>query len=468
MSVLPSSMLDARHWPTEPLERRLAAARNEGQGHPEDMILVRVEAPVATPEALLQRFSEYDGVLWSPPGGPQFAGIGVAHSISGQGPARFEEVRKSSIELWRRLRGAGSERGALDMPRLFGGFAFSPEAARGDRWSSFGSARFVLPRVTYARQGQQAFLTLAIERAELDRGPSSEEVRLFQRVYEVLLTDPAPNLGRDAATTSRTEPERAVFEQRVDDAVQRIQRGELKKVVVAREVQLSFASALDAVATVVALREQAPECLRFLFRWGTSSFVGATPELLLRTRGRWLETEALAGSIDADAESPEHTLQASPKELEEHELVVAAINGALAPVCERPTLASRPGVRRLKHLLHLCTPIQAKLHADSHVLDLLERLHPTPAVGGVPTRDALDWIRHSEAFDRGWYSGALGWFDAEGDGEFNVALRAGLIRGNRAYLYAGAGIVRESTAAAEYNETTLKLAAVLASLRARQ
>jgi isochorismate synthase EntC len=131
------------------------------------------------------------------------------------------------------------------------------------------------------------------------------------------------------------------------------------------------------------------------------------------------------------------------------------------------TLPCLPGVRSLKHILHLCTPIQARLHTDIHVLGLLERLHPTPAVGGVPTGAALDWIGKHEPFDRGWYSGAVGWFDAAGDGDFNVALRSGLVQANRAWLYAGAGVVRESAAAAEYAETTLKLAAVLTSLRAR-
>jgi menaquinone-specific isochorismate synthase len=464
----PSTLAEAAGWPFEPLTRRLDAARNEGQGQPDDVILVRVPAPLVAAEALLQRFPERDCVLWSPPDGPQFAGIGVAQSIGGHGPGRFAEVRRQGDELWRRLRAPLSERGSLEAPRLFGGFAFNPEGATEGAWADFGPARFVLPRVTYARYRQQAFLTLAIERSELDRGAASEEVRLFRRVYEAMLADPQPNLGRDVLAVSRIESERSVFEASVDDAVRRIHDGALQKVVAAREVELSFAGPIDSVATVIALREQAPECLRFLFRWSDVAFVGATPELLLRTRERWLETEALAGSIDADAESPEHRLQASAKELEEHQLVVSAISSALAPVCERPTLPERPRVRRLKHLLHLCTPIQAKLRGDSHVLDLLERLHPTPAVGGVPTREALDWIGRTESFDRGWYSGAVGWFGAEGDGEFNVALRSGLIRANRALLYAGAGIVRESTAAAEYNETTLKLAAVLASLRARQ
>ncbi len=457
----------AIRWPAESLERRLDTTRAETEGEPEDILLVRVEAPVLRPEDLLWGFPDLDCVLWSPPEGPHFAGIDVAHDIAGTGSTRFADVTRRSAELFARIRTPGSSRTSWDSPRLFGGFAFSSDGARSGAWSKFGSARFVLPRVTYGVYGKHATLTLAIERSELERGPSSESVQLFQRVYDALLENPEPLSSQKPAPVSREEPEAASFQERVLDLVTRIGRGELQKVVTAREVQLTFANQLDDIATVSALREQAGECLRFLFRWDDVSFIGATPERLLHKRDRWLETEALAGSIDAGAESPERRLQASPKELGEHALVVLAITRALEPVCERPELPDRPLVRSLKHILHLCTPIQARLHTDTHVLDLLERLHPTPAVGGVPTRAALDWIVDHESFDRGWYSGAVGWFDALGDGDFNVALRSGLLRSNQAWLYAGAGIVRESGAAAEYAETTLKLAAVLASLRAR-
>jgi isochorismate synthase len=278
-----------------------------------------------------------------------------------------------------------------------------------------------------------------------------------------------PTAGRAVEPSSRQDGDPAVFERQVERLVRHIQRGEVSKVVAAREVLLSFAAAApDAVATVLGLSEAAPECLRFLFRSGDAAFLGATPEQLLHKRGRVLETEALAGSIDARAESPERRLQASAKDLEEHTLVVSAITSALASVCDSPELPARPGVRSLKHLLHLCTPIHARLNREVHVLELLERLHPTPAVGGVPTAVALELIEQTEAFDRGWYAGAIGWFDAHGDGDFNVALRSGLVRSDQAWLYAGAGVVRGSHAALEYAETTWKLSAMLSSLRARR
>jgi isochorismate synthase len=458
---------DATPPPPDLLGRRVEAALSEHRhAGPTDVVLVRVDVPAAQPEALLERFPEQDALLWHPAEGARFAGIGVARAIGGLGPARFAEVRSAQDALWAGLRGAGA--GGWDAPRLFGGFAFAPSGATSPHWSGFGPARFVLPSVTYAVHEGQASLTLAAERRELER-PTSEAFELFGRAHGLLLAGLAPTPGRAVEPSSRQEGDPAVFERQVEQLVRHIQRGDVSKVVAAREVLLSFAAAgPDAVATVLGLSEAAPECLRFLFRWGEAAFLGATPEQLLHKRGRVLETEALAGSIDARAESPERRLQASAKDLEEHTLVVSAITSALASVCDSPELPARPGVRSLKHLLHLCTPIHARLNREVHVLELLERLHPTPAVGGVPTAAALDLIEQTESFDRGWYAGAIGWFDAHGDGDFNVALRSGLVRADRAWLYAGAGVVRESQAALEYAETTWKLSAMLSSLRARR
>lgn len=456
----------------ESLRGRLEAARAASPGEPADFVWVHVEAPVVAPEALLQRFPERDSVLWSPPEGPCFAGIGIAESLTGKGPRRFAELRRRVAELWSRLRAPGVPRGALEAARLFGGFAFNPPGSSAQHppdpeWSQFGPARLVLPRVTYAVERGRAVLALAVERSELDRGAASEHVQLLERVYDVLLQNPQLEPSVEPTLLRREERDADEFCSRVDDLVGAIATGSLQKVMAAREVRLHFASAVDPVATVSALAEQAPECQRFLFRWGDTAFVGATPERLLRRRGRALETEALAGSIDVDAESPERQLEASLKELEEHQLTVAAIQRSLDPVCEEVRLPNRPAVHRLKHLLHLRTQIQATLRAETHVLDLVERLHPTPAVGGVPTAAALDWIASREPFDRGWYAGAVGWLDAHGDGDFNVALRSGLVRGQNTRLYAGAGIVRGSLSSAEYDETKLKLAAMLSSLRAR-
>jgi isochorismate synthase EntC len=162
----------------------------------------------------------------------------------------------------------------------------------------------------------------------------------------------------------------------------------------------------------------------------------------------------------ADASS---ALLASTKDRREHELVVQAIRAALEGDAEVDA-PSEPAVRVLRHVVHLYTPFRARLRTPRHVLELAERLHPTPAMGGTPRQFAIDWIRTREPVARGWYSAPVGWFDLDGNGEFAVAIRAGVLAGNRAHLWAGAGIVAGSDPARELAETEIKLRAILGAL----
>jgi menaquinone-specific isochorismate synthase len=449
----------------ERLQRHIDAARAAGTAG-DEWTVVDVEAPVADADALLQAFPEQEAVLWSPPRGPEYAGLGVAQSIEGHGGSRFDEVRERARALWRKLRALAPSAGSAELaPRLFGGFAFGADGTRAEPWRDFGDARFVLPRVLYARERGRALLSLIVQREELRSGEAHEHVRLFQRAQDAL----AAGVVAERTSASTQPIERygipaSLFYERIEALLRLIRAGEVRKVVAAQEFLLRFATSLDPVATAIALRDEAPDCVRFVFRWAGAAFVGATPERLLHKRGRSLVTEALAGTIAAGADSADR-LQGSQKELEEHRYVVSSITRVLEPLCARCEVAAAPEIRRLKHLLHLRTPISTELRSDTHVLELLERLHPTPAVGGVPTERAVAWIREHEPFDRGWYAGAVGWFDASGDGDFNVALRSGLLAGREARLFAGGGIVKDSVPAEEYEEANLKLTALLAALR---
>ncbi|NNE07987.1 MAG: isochorismate synthase, partial [Gemmatimonadetes bacterium] len=161
-------------------------------------------------------------------------------------------------------------------------------------------------------------------------------------------------------------------------------------------------------------------------------------------------------------------LLSSEKDRGEHAIVVEAMRRNLEPLCSALAIEDVPTVRSFKHVLHLQTPIQGTLSSpDSHVLDIVARLHPTPSVGGVPSREAVRWIGEHEPIARGWYAGPIGWFDQNGDGEFAVALRCGLLEGERLHLYAGAGIVRDSDPHKEYVETDIKQLALLRALGLR-
>ncbi|MCC6415781.1 MAG: isochorismate synthase, partial [Opitutaceae bacterium] len=195
------------------------------------------------------------------------------------------------------------------------------------------------------------------------------------------------------------------------------------------------------------------------------SFIGASPERLVRVHGGMLTTEALAGSAPRGSDSAEDerlgaALLASAKDRHEHQLVLDSIVRRLKPLGLQLELSSEPRLRKLANVQHLHTPVRAALPVGVRVLDVLAGLHPTPAVGGVPREAALAGIRQMENFPRGLYAGAIGWIDGHGNGEFFVGLRSALINGHRARLYAGAGIVAASQPEQELAETELKFMAM--------
>ena len=204
----------------------------------------------------------------------------------------------------------------------------------------------------------------------------------------------------------------------------------------------------------------------WLGREGTS-FLGSTPELLVRVEGQTVTSGALGGSAPRGADDEEDrvlgdSLLASAKNLEEHEYVVSAVRSALGSVAGPLYSVERPRLMRLPEAQHLYTPVQGRLRERRSALEVAGLLHPTPAVCGVPRETARAIIEREEPH-RGWYTGAVGWMDAGGGGEFAVALRSGLVDRSRMFLWAGAGIVAGSDPEAEFAETETKFSALFRS-----
>jgi len=261
------------------------------------------------------------------------------------------------------------------------------------------------------------------------------------------------------------------YEDAVARAVQRIRRGELEKMVLAREVQVRAPVPTDPAAVLGVLREAFGACYVFAVGRGRATFVAASPELLVRREGQRATTVALAGSIrrSADPAVDDHLgeqLLRSDKDREENAIVVRRIARTLRPHAVWVTAASEPVLVRVANIQHLARPIRAQLTSPIDAVELAGLLHPTPAVGGEPRAVAERLIPALEGFDRGWYAGPVGWTDASGDGEFCVALRCALLRDQLASCYAGCGIVRDSDPAAELAESEVKLEALLPVLAA--
>ena len=251
------------------------------------------------------------------------------------------------------------------------------------------------------------------------------------------------------------------WELAVQHALAAIDRGELEKVVPAREVLVEADTAFDAREVLRGLVAHQPGS----YVYAVEGFVGASPELLLRRMGSTVESKPVAGTTVADNDESLRALAASVKDNREHRYVVESIASALADECDDLVVAATPHVEIFGPLAHLATPLRGHLHDGARTaLDLARRLHPTPAVGGTPRADALAAIRELEGFDRGRYAGPVGWVDARGDGEWAIALRGAELDGTRARLVAGAGIVAGSEPAAEWAETQAKLEPMLRAL----
>ncbi|MFB6097291.1 MAG: isochorismate synthase MenF [Haloferacaceae archaeon] len=436
--------------------------------------------------------------VWDAPGEPTVVAGGVAAELTAEGEDRFDSVRRAADAL---LADADLDASGVARPRLFGGFAFHAdrhvddpergEVAHGDTdpggrdvssvWAGFPGARFVLPRVQVVWDEDGTWLTVSAV------GPEATEEAVERRLAterDRLASLPEPGDVAEPPGIDGLEHvvPREAWCAGVAAAIDRIEAGELSKVVLAQVLEARLRRPLSLPSVLARLGETYPDCYRFLIEptpaaappstegsaTDTPSFFGATPERLVRLEGRQLRTGALAGTTGRGETSAEdewlaEELLDSAKNAREHDLVVEAVRDQLEPFAASISTGERR-VRRLATVQHLWTPIAADLAADEHVLSLVAALHPTPAVGGLPPERALATIRETEPFDRGWYAAPVGWFDAEGDGSFAVAIRSAVARGRTATLFAGVGVVADSDPDAEWDEAQLKYRPILDEL----
>lgn len=250
---------------------------------------------------------------------------------------------------------------------------------------------------------------------------------------------------------------RAEFVERVIEARAAIRDQRFRKVVLARSETVTATKPFDPVLQFEALAASSPDAVAFAWLHGAvGAWVGATPEVLARLTNGQLETSAVAGTALASLDPDGRGMLADPKTRKEHDLVVEAMRRALQPCVRALTIASEPGPRRSERLVHLETPMRGELCASEFVA-ACERLHPTPALGGTPRDAALAWLARHEGLDRGYFGAPIGWSAPNGDGVLAVGIRSALLVGNEAVLFAGAGIVAESNADAEWSETAHKL-----------
>ncbi len=331
-------------------------------------------------------------------------------------------------------------------PLAIGSFTFDPDRSE-DR------SVLIVPEIIVGRRGDVSWMTRLGPRhrttALPDRG---EPTRAPQHVNVV-----GGSMGDELWTDI------------VASVIDLIRSDEVHKVVLARDLLVKASEPLDLRHVLGRLARDYPTTWAYL----VDGMVGATPELLLRRQGALVTSRVLAGTVWRDAEGGSDPLAKaaelaqSQKDISEHEFAVESVASALAPYCQAMNVPEAPSVLKLPNVMHLSTDITGVVGDEASALTLAAALHPSAAVCGTPTHLALDIISELESLDRGRYAGPVGWVDAAGDGEWAIALRGGQVRADRPeeiQLFAGAGIVADSSPDVELEETAAKFVPMLQAL----
>ncbi len=470
LHALAAVLIDGATGLLDPVERLAERARAAGGGKRLVSLTVEIEPLDPCAAAFASRRTDDRWFCWEEPDRDGFAiaGIGSACEVVSRGSGRVTDLLADSDAVMRtRLAVEPDDLPPGAGPLWTGGMAFSETASATGPWASLPPALLVLPEMLIARSQGRHLLTLcALAGSSVD--PAALRGRLSARL-ESLRDPPLPPLdphpsGPVEVTSARPA---AHYEGAVAAAVERIRAGEFAKLVLAREVRVTAPAAHSAPALFGALRELFGSCFVFCVGTPEATFLGASPELLVRRSGGVAATVALAGSArrSADPSVDDHLgegLLRSAKDRDEHRIVVRRIERRLRPLSVWVEAAPEPVVIKVANIQHLATPIHCQLAESRSALELAGMLHPTPAVGPEPRGAAGELaIAELEGLDRGWYAGPVGWVDAAADGEFCVALRSALLRDRTAHLFAGAGIVGDSDPASELAETEIKLGALL-------
>jgi menaquinone-specific isochorismate synthase len=419
--------------------------------------ILRVEVPTTElkPLSWLEKQSADVKIYWADRSEKlTIAGVGQLVAISGDMPIDyplvFQQLRQNLSPLFPQV-------------RYYGGIGFSQTAPRDPSWQEFGNYRFIIPKFEICTDGIDTYFACNFQfnsQIEIDR---QLKLILAELADLNLATDedsPLPNLPLQI---DRIDTPNAIeWHQNIHMALSTFPTRQLDKIVLARRTILTFTAPLQPQSLLLALQPHNPHSYHFCFQINPhTAFIGTSPERLYHRHDRFLKTEAIAGtrhrgsSKEIDLELSD-ALQTSAKDLREHQLVVANLQDILGELCEIIEIEPRSTILKLNKVQHLYTQCQGILKAELTDAEILPQLHPTPAVGGFPRIAALDLIRQLEPFQRGWYAAPVGWIGYD-DAEFAVAIRSGLIDGDKLLLFAGAGIVEGSQPEEEWTEIENKI-----------
>lgn len=403
--------------------------------------------------------------------GEALAGAEAVVEARFSGAGRFAEAQAFADEILENTIAVGDLNAPFTGPHFFTAFTFDDEVVGS---SDFTPATIFLPRWQVSRfQGNYGAVANIRVDADAEIDPLVERVWVAYRKFSAFdYVDESTSALQPIKPTviEQTQLTSKAYSRVVAEALEDIISGIYEKIVLARGIRLLADTPWQPLGVLNSLRERFNRCFTFSLGVGDGrSFIGASPERLLRVREGQLLTEAIAGSAPRGVTAGEDArfardLLGSEKDLHEHNCVRDSILRCLDRMGISGETSASPQLLQLANVQHLQSFIKAKVEKKAHLLEIVQKMHPTPAVGGTPREKAVHRIHDLEQIDRGLYAGVIGWFNHLNEGEMVVAIRSALVEGREARLYAGAGIVDGSIPEEEMKETELKLNALINAL----
>jgi menaquinone-specific isochorismate synthase len=438
----------ARWLLADRVSRALSDARLEGLADPVERIAV--PAGRVDPFRWLSEQRMFPKVYWS--GREDRAGV-AAVGVADLWEVGVSEGAGSLTKVLASLPDSG-----VSGARYYGGARFDPLDQPDEEWAAFSAYRFVLPRFElHAEETETTLVCNLVLPRDMD-----DASKIVQEIEDLSLPEGASGALLPAPIFREDSPDFQGWRENVERALSAFSEGRLGKVVLARRAEFGFRRDLDPTLLLERLKAATPGCFHFYAEPEDGiAFLGASPERLFRREGRSVESEAVAGTRPRGVSSAEDEglcddLLHSAKDLSEHTCVSKGIREALEPLCGELEIEDRVSEMKLARGRHLRSKVRGTLEDDVTDAALLDAMHPTPAVGGLPRSEALEQIHALEPFDRGWYAGPVGWIGQEAS-EFAVGIRSGLVRGRKLALFSGAGIVAGSVPEEEWTEIEQKI-----------
>ncbi|MGQ4067478.1 isochorismate synthase [Enterococcus mundtii] len=410
--------------------------------------------------------SKGDRFYWCPPDEDcELLGIGE-NLFDGQQDDMPSAIKRFSLEFSKSFLNVSSQKGR---PLLFGGFPFDPNNLKEKIWSELESGYFILPSILFERIGSKTQVVLTIRKEAATTRSLLKDFSYLDSLVSELLEGKEQSANVLVSSEELAVP---TFLHNVDDARKEIihKATSLKKVVLAR--QLAIHGSFQSITQILhRLAEQQPQTYLFLLASNQLAFIGATPERLIQGTKSHFMTAGIAGSaprgstMQEDDEIGKELLKDS-KNTQEHGIVAQRLEDQLANIVAGDVAVSSRRLLKNRDIQHLAMTFSGERKQGVSLIDAVELIHPSPALGGEPQRLALQWIKDHEPFGRGLYGAPIGWVDPIEDvGEFAVGIRSGILTETEGILYAGCGIVADSDSEAERQETLLKFQPMLRGVK---